>query len=76
MTKLPAISGRECLKILEKEGFFLKRQEGSHLILRRRDPYRQVVVPDHKELGRGTLRSILRNAGISVQEFVRLRKKA
>ncbi|MBI4759011.1 MAG: type II toxin-antitoxin system HicA family toxin [Chloroflexi bacterium] len=72
MSKLPRISGRECAKALGKVGFYLKRQEGSHMILRRDDPFAQVVVPDHKELDRGTLRAIVRQAGLSVDEFVKL----
>jgi predicted RNA binding protein YcfA (HicA-like mRNA interferase family) len=76
VTKLPAISGRECLKVLQKAGFALKRQEGSHMILRRDEPFCQVVVPDHKELDRGTLRAILRSIGFSLEEFTRLRKRS
>jgi predicted RNA binding protein YcfA (HicA-like mRNA interferase family) len=56
VNKLPAISGRECTKALGKAGFRLRRQEGSHMVLRRDQPFAQVVVPDHKELDRGTLR--------------------
>ena len=55
-----------------KLGFYLKRQEGSHLILRRDAPFAQVVVPDHRELDRGTLRAILRQAGIGVEDFAKL----
>ena len=72
MRKLPRISGRECVKALEKEGFYFKRQEGSHIILRRDNPFAQVVVPAHKELDRGTLRAISRQAGLSIDEFVKL----
>ena len=72
MTKLPRISGRGCIKALGKAGFYFRRQEGSHIILRRDDPLAQVVVPDHKELDRGTLRAIIRQAGLSVDEFVKL----
>lgn len=72
MTKLPAISGRDCIRTLERVGFHFKRQEGSHIILRRDSPFAQVVVPDHKELDRGTLRAILRQAGIGIEEFVAL----
>jgi len=57
---------------LGKLGFYLKRQEGSHLILRRDAPFAQVVVPDHRELDRGTLRAILRQAGIGVEDFAKL----
>jgi predicted RNA binding protein YcfA (HicA-like mRNA interferase family) len=69
MSKLPIISGRECVSALEKAGFSFKRQEGSHIIMRRDLPFAQVVVPDHKQLDRGTLRAILRQAGIGVEEF-------
>jgi len=72
MSGLPRISGRECVKALESAGFHSKRQEGSHIILRRNDPFCQVVVPDHKELDRGTLRAIIRQAGIGVDQFMRL----
>ena len=73
MSKLPRISGRECVSALQKVGFYFKRhQEGSHIILRRDNPFAQVVVPDHKELDRGTLRGIIRQAGVGVDEFVQL----
>ncbi|MDD5451331.1 MAG: type II toxin-antitoxin system HicA family toxin [Desulfovibrionales bacterium] len=72
MSKLSQVSGRECVKALEKAGFYFKRQEGSHMILRRNEPFAQVVVPDHKELDRGTLRAIIRQAGLNVEEFVKL----
>jgi predicted RNA binding protein YcfA (HicA-like mRNA interferase family) len=69
---LPRISGRECVAALEKVGFVFKRQQGSHMVLRRDVPFAQVVVPDRKELDRGTLRAIIRQAGLSVDEFSRL----
>lgn len=72
MSKLPRISGRECIKALGKAGFYFKRQEGSHVILRRDSPFAQVVVPDHKELDKGTLRSIIRMSEMSVDELINL----
>jgi predicted RNA binding protein YcfA (HicA-like mRNA interferase family) len=72
MTKLPRISGRNCVAALLKAGFKIKRQHGSHIILRRDSPFTQVVVPDHKELDTGTLRAILRQAGVSPEEFQEL----
>ena len=48
------------------------RMEGTHMILRRDCPFAQIVVPDHKELDRGTLRAIIRQAGLSAGEFVNL----
>ena len=70
MSKLPIISGRECIKALGKVGFYVKRQESSHIILRRDRPFAQVIVPNHRELHKGTLRAIVRDAGLSA---VRLR---
>jgi predicted RNA binding protein YcfA (HicA-like mRNA interferase family) len=72
MTKLPRISGRDCVTALLKAGFIFKRQHGSHIILRREAPFAQVVVPDHRELDSGTLRSILRQANIAPEDFVKL----
>lgn len=72
MSKLPVISGKQCVRALEKKGFVIKRQESSHIILRCGDPFCQLVVPDHKILDRGTLRTIIRQAGISIDEFVEL----
>ena len=53
--KLPSISGRDCVKVLQKAGFKVLRQKGSHIVLRKDEPFSQVVIPDHKELDRGTL---------------------
>jgi predicted RNA binding protein YcfA (HicA-like mRNA interferase family) len=72
MSKLPLISGRKCVKALENPGFYIKRQTGSHIILRRDDPFAQVVVPDHKELDRGTLLAIIKHAGLTVEDFMKL----
>ncbi len=72
MSKLPVVSGKERVKALSKKGFYFKRQEGSHIIMRRGNPFYQVVVPQHKMLDRGTLRAIIRGAGLSVDEFVAL----
>lgn len=72
MSKLPSVSGSECIRALGKVGFYFKRQESSHVILRRDDPFAQVSVPLHKEPDRGTLRAIMRQAGLSVDEFVNL----
>jgi predicted RNA binding protein YcfA (HicA-like mRNA interferase family) len=44
------------------------------MILRRENPFAQVVIPDHRELDRGTLRAIIRHAGLSLDEFIRLLK--
>lgn len=63
MSKLPQISGQECVAILRQFGFRIMRQRGSHIVLRRDDPFAQVIVPDHRELDRGTLRAIIGKPG-------------
>lgn len=64
--KLPVdLSGQELRKALERVGFVYQRQKGSHMILRRAEPYARVIIPDHKVLRVGTLRQILGEAGIS-----------
>ena len=72
MSQLPVISGAECIKALEKVDYFVDRQRGSHIILIREEPRTTVTVPNHKELDKGTLRAIIRQAGLSVDEFITL----
>jgi predicted RNA binding protein YcfA (HicA-like mRNA interferase family) len=74
MTQLPVVSGKQCIQALEKAGFAVVRQRGSHVALRRETPPpgRTVVVPDHRELDRGTLRAIIRQADLTVEMFVTL----
>ncbi|MBL1208348.1 type II toxin-antitoxin system HicA family toxin [Geminocystis sp. GBBB08] len=74
MSKLPQISGKECIQTLGKTGFCIKRQKGSHIILCRDDPFAEVVVPNHKNLDKGTLRAIIRQADLEVDEFIELLK--
>jgi len=72
MSGLPRISGRDAVAALNKVGFQTRRQKGSHIILRRDHPFAQTVVPDHPELDRGTLRAIIRQSGLTVEQFVDL----
>ena len=75
MTKLPRVSGKEVIRALEKHGFFVKRQSGSHVIMRHQtDLTRRCVIPVHgsKTVKPGTLHSILKGTGISVEEFTKL----
>jgi len=72
LVKLPVVSGREVIRALEKKGFKLLRTRGSHAVLQCGS--RVVVVPLHKELAKGTLKSILRQAGLTVEEFLDLLK--
>ncbi|HDN67366.1 MAG: hypothetical protein DRQ02_03655 [Candidatus Latescibacterota bacterium] len=73
MNRLPVISGKELCRTLEKIGYFIDHQTGSHIILRHESPpYRRLTVPDHKEIAKGTLRAIIRQAGLTVEEFKEL----
>ncbi len=70
MSHLPVISGRQAVAALGRLGYEIDHQTGSHIILRQvTTPYRRLTIPDHKELAKGTLRSILREAGLTVDEF-------
>jgi predicted RNA binding protein YcfA (HicA-like mRNA interferase family) len=71
MPDLPIVKTRRLLAILEKLGFQKVSQQGSHLKLRKGEG-RGVIVPLHNEVPRGTLRSILKQAGIEKEEFARL----
>jgi predicted RNA binding protein YcfA (HicA-like mRNA interferase family) len=73
VAKLPTdLSGREVRTALERAGFVFRRQTGSHMILRRDAPHARVVVPDHKQVRSGTLRRIITDAGLNVEQFMQL----
>ena len=69
MPKLPPLSGRDVVKALERLGFQFVSQRGSHMKVRR-GPM-TVIVPDHREVRPGTLRGILSQSDVTVQEFIR-----
>ncbi|UCE73270.1 MAG: type II toxin-antitoxin system HicA family toxin [Methanomassiliicoccales archaeon] len=74
MTKLPVISGKKLIKILTKIGYYIRDQKGSHVHLRH--PIRKpLTIPAHKTIARGTLRAIIRDADLTVDEFLRLLKE-
>ncbi len=73
MPEIPRISGDKAIKVFIVLGFHQARQKGSHVVMRRGD--KGCVIPRHKELAVGTLRSAIRQAGISVEEFVEAYKK-
>ena len=72
--KLPVVSGRQVIRVLERLGYEVVRQRGSHIRLRdENDPeHLPVTVPNHKSLKPGLLRKILRDANLTVDEFVHL----
>ena len=73
--KLPVVSGKEFVKRTKNLGFEFVHQEGSHMIIRlNKEPFTKLSVPNHKELDRGLLRSLIRDVGITVDEFIKLKK--
>ena len=72
MSKLPVISGRDLVRALRNVGFELDRQKGSHMILFRAEPTTTLSVPDHRELDRGTLRALLRQAAVTPDALSRI----
>lgn len=70
MTRLPAVSGKDAIRALERVGYVVDHQTGSHVIMRKStSPFRRLTIPNHKELAKGTLRAILRDAGLTPDEF-------
>ena len=73
MSKLPVVSGRESVKALAKRGYRQDHQTGSHIILRHQSPpHRRLTIPDHKEIAKGTLKNILRESGLTLEEILQL----
>ncbi|MFA4874776.1 MAG: type II toxin-antitoxin system HicA family toxin [bacterium] len=71
MPKLPIVTGRVVIAALERIGFRVVRQRGSHVVLKRSAASTDVcVVPVHREVAVGTLRSVLRQANIAPEEFL------
>ena len=73
MVKSPRISGDELIKILQDIGFEIRRQRGSHVVLRREN--KVCVVPLHKELKSGTLKGVCEQAGVTQQQLTDALKK-
>ena len=73
MSSLPRISGRDVVKALQKIGYEKDRQRESHIVLRQKSyPHRRIVIPDHSEIAKGTLRAIIHQIGLTLDDFVQL----
>ena len=73
MPKLPVLSYLEVIKALNKIDYNIDHQTGSHIILRQdKEPYRRLTIPNHKEISKGTIKSIIRQAGLTREEFLKL----
>ena len=71
---IPVLSGREVVRAFERLGWQIARQKGSHVIMVKPGEIVTLSVPDHKEVARGTLRSLVREANLTVQQFLRAAK--
>lgn len=69
MARLPVLSGSETVKVFEKAGWTIGRQRGSHVILVKEGYHATLSIPDHKELAKGTLRSLIRASGMTTDDF-------
>ncbi len=73
LPKLPVVSGIELIKVLSKTGFQVDHQTGSHIILRQKEyPHRRLTIPNHRELSKGTLKAILKQAGLTATDLAEL----
>ena len=73
MSKLPVVSARQAVAAFQRIGYEVDHQTGSHVILRHGEPpHRRLTVPNHKEIAKGTLLALIRDAGLTVEEFVSL----
>jgi predicted RNA binding protein YcfA (HicA-like mRNA interferase family) len=72
MPTLPVLSGRKAVRAFEKLGWQVARQRGSHVIMVKEGENVTLSIPDHKEVAKGTLRSLIRAAGITLDEFARV----
>ena len=70
MASLPVLSGRDVVKAFESFGWKVSRQSSSHIIMTKEGEIVTLSVPDHREVARGTLRSLIRAANLTVDEFV------
>jgi len=70
MPTLPTLSGREVVKAFRLLGWQVVRQSGSHIIMTKDDTIVTLSIPDHQEIAKGTLRSLIRSANLTVEEFV------
>lgn len=70
MPPLPVVSGDEAVRRFERVGWVFKRQSGSHMVLSKSGHPRRLSVPRHRELDKGSLKGLIRKAGMTVQEFI------
>ena len=72
MATLPTLSGREVVKAFAQVGWQMVRQRGSHMVLVKEGHIATLSVPDHREVAKGTLRSLIRSSSLTAEEFASL----
>ena len=70
MASLPALSGQEVVRVFESFGWSMARQKGSHIIMTKKGEIVTLSIPNHKEVAKGTLRSLIRSANLTTDEFI------
>ena len=73
MTRLPVVSGKQLIRVLQKLGYYIRDQKGSHIHMRHPTKI-PITIPNHKEIAKGTLRTILLSAELNHEEFIKLSK--
>jgi len=75
MRSLPTLSGREVVQVFEKFGWEAVRQRGSHIVMAKKGHIATLSIPDHREVAKGTLRSLIRSADLTISEFIDASRK-
>lgn len=70
MASLPVLSGSDAVKVFQRFGWSIARQSSSHIVMTREGEIASLSIPDHKEVAKGTLRSLIRSANLTVDQFV------
>jgi predicted RNA binding protein YcfA (HicA-like mRNA interferase family) len=70
MPPLPPLSGRDAVRVFESFGWVVARQRGSHIIMTKEGEIATLSIPDHREIAKGTLRSLIRSANLTIDRFI------
>ncbi|MFH1112418.1 MAG: type II toxin-antitoxin system HicA family toxin [Pseudomonadota bacterium] len=70
MGTIPVLSGKDVVRVLESLGWSVARRKGSHIVMVKQGEIATLSIPDHKEVGKGTLRSLVRSANLTMDQFI------
>ena len=71
MAALPVLSGKEVVRVFERFGWMVARQSSSHIIMIKTGEIASLSIPNHREVAKGTLRSLIRSANLTIDQFVK-----